>query len=340
MVVNFYTYNSARVFGPLLVTGLILGERKGVKNYLAALVMGLILIWPAVAGGLSGSGERLAKVGLYNSPGVIGYVNESRGRCEAKARAKVVCRVIYNRPVVVGWRWLGNYLSHFNLFTWVRGFANLAHYQMPDYGWVWWWQLPLILMGLVELVKKVKEYWPIALWGALAPVADSLTGPIHPVRSLLFLPVVIFVLTLGIGWLLAKTKHRKIAAGVFLFLIIVSFGPFAKAYFGSYPLKKEWNWQGGYKQLYADLALREVNYEKIYVTKFYGEPHIFYLFFRQIDPSFLFEPSNVVRYTREDDWVNVDRIGRYYFREEEDLARVNDGLVVTKNERAYFKIND
>ena len=76
------------------------------------------------------------------------------------------------------------------------------------------------------------------------------------------------------------------------------------------------------------------------MTKFYGEPHIFYLFFRQIDPSFLFEPSNVVRYTREDDWVNVDRIGRYYFREEEDLARVNDGLVVTKNERAYFKIND
>jgi len=51
------------------------------------------------------------------------------------------------------------------------------------------------------------------------------------------------------------------------------------------------------------------------VTKFYGEPHIFYLFYRQIDPASYQREEGVVRYTRSDGWVNVDRIGKYYFIE-------------------------
>jgi len=58
---------------------------------------------------------------------------------------------------------------------------------------------------------------------------------------------------------------------------------------------------------------------QIRISKFYGEPHIFYLFYRQFDSGKYQQNQEVVRYDREDRWVNVDQIGKYYFFEKIDF---------------------
>ncbi len=323
-VLSFYTYNACRVFVPFFLFFLFLIQRKTwfkilQKNWWP-LVMAFFLSLPIFFSGFQGSSQRLAKVGIFADLGIINRLEGKRIDC-LKNNNPYFCLAIYNRPLTYSQVFIKNYLSHFSLkFLFIKG-SGLAQYSVPERGALYHFELPFLILGLIFLFKKKKKKNLIllGLWLLTAPIANSLTGEAHPVRALVLLPVFPILSALGIVYVFDLVKKRKLRLlfnfGLGLILLIYSFG-YLTTYFFDYSQEPGSTWQEGYKSLYQKLKEREEDYDKIVVTKFYGEPHIFYLFYRQFDPRIYQNDQDVVRYERSDRWVNVDRIGKYYFSQD------------------------
>lgn len=320
---SFYTYNVCRLFVPLFLVILFFVERKKWapilrKNWLAVLMV-FVLSLPIFLSGFQGSRERLGKVGIFSDPGIISRLEEKRVFCFEKS-SFFWCRLLHNRPLTFSSVFAKNFLSHFSWkFLFSQG-SGLAQYQVQEGGSLYLFELPLLLLGIFSLLKEKDKSALVflLLWALAAPVANSLTGQAHPVRALVLLPVFPILTALGVSFAFSvlKGKGIKILLGTFLTGVVLgSFVSFLVAYFVFYPQKPGSTWQEGYKSLYQKLEEKEEDFEKILVSKFYGEPHIFYLFYRKYDPKFYQEEEGVARYTRSDGWVNVDRIGKYYFDE-------------------------
>lgn len=341
---SLYTYNACRVFVPLLIGGLIFLYRreKKLKKLIAPGIILIFFVLFLITEGFRGTPERLQKVGIFTNPGILSQINEKRVSC-LENNSEFICRLFYNRPVFYSLKFVGNWLSHYSLrFLFLKG-AGLAQYEVPERGVAYLFELPLIILGIFWLFQKERNFfWLLFWWVLISPIANSFTGPAHPVRAI-FLLMAIPVLTAGgVIFILEKIKVSKIKVGVLVGILVISFWSFGKFlidYFVFYPQKHTSTWQAGYKPLYQRLTLWEKNYDKILITKFYGEPHIFYLFYRQIDPEQYQKGEGVIRYDRKDKWVNVDRIGKYWFFEKLDFNQVNGKeLIVLAPKEINFEL--
>jgi len=344
-VLTLYTYNSCRVFVPLFLIGYFLFYKNEIvlSKIVKPFIFTLIFLIPLFVNGFSGSQERLYKVGIFNDQGIIAKINEGRGKC-LSTKPQFLCLVIYNKPVFYPLALVKNYLSHFAPdYLFIKG-AGLAQYGVPEQGVLYFWELPFILLGIIFLYRFKKAFLLLFLWISIAPIANSLTGTAHPVRAILMLPVFLILSACGLFYSFNLLKERKYFNKIYLFLIILvvltSFCVFTFKYFVLYPIISDWNWQMGYKQLFAKLASQDAKYNKIYISKFYGEPHIFYLFYTKFDPLKYQKGEGVIRYDREDQWVNVDQIGKYYFAQEPQKINLEENeLLVLPYQEFSFNTN-
>jgi len=321
---SFYAYNTCRVFIPLFLFFFFLIQGKAwfkllKKNWLAIAMM-IILSLPILLSGFQGSSQRLAKVGIFTDPGIISRLEEKRVSC-LEENNYFLCRLVYNRPLTYSQVFVKNYFSHFSLKYLFSAGSGLAQYSVPERGTLYLFELPLLLLGILYLAKtkEKKTLVLLGLWVITAPVANSFTGEAHPVRALVLLPVFPVLTALGIDFLFSIFRKKELSFILAVLLggvVLISFASFLNTYFISYSLEPGSTWQEGYKDLYSKLAERESDFDKVMVSKFYGEPHIFYLFYRQFDPRIYQSDQDIVRYERSDNWVNVDRIGEYYFSQD------------------------
>jgi len=331
---SFYTYNACRVFVPFCFGFWLFINRKKIgslKRLLLPSVVGFLILTPLLVSGFRGTGERLEKVGIFYDPGIKAEINEKRGTC-LNSRSEFICRALYNRPVFYSLNFVKNYLTHFSWnFLFAEG-GGLSQYGVPGRGEFYFFELPLIILGIVFLTKN---YWftskLLFAWVFFAPIANSFTGRAHPVRAIFILPILQIFAACGLVFVLKIFKNKIFKSFfvlIFLGIAALSFKNFLIDYFLNYPQVHTSTWQAGYKSLYFKLAQMEGSYKRIFVTKFYGEPHIFYLFYRQYSPKEYQEGKEVIRYDREDKWVNVDRIGKYWFFEKINIEEIQKGDLV------------
>lgn len=332
---TFYTYNSCRVFTPLFLLAYFYITRKEIifRNIAKPLILFLLLILPLVFSGFAGSRERFYKVGIFQDPGIIAQINQQRGECQMKTSV-AFCFFRYNKPVVYSQVFIKNYFSHFSYrFLFTQG-AGLSQYGVPGQGVVYLWELPFLILGLIYLFKFKKIFLTLLAWLLIAPLANSLTGATHPVRAIFMLPILPIFSAVGVIISISFFSKRIYFRYLYTFLLVLvistSLVAFGIRYFVLYPVVTDWNWQMGYKGLYQELTKLESQVDKIYVSKFYGEPHIFYLFYQKFDPHKYQTGEEIVRYDREDRWVNVDRIGKYFFVQEPREIYLNPGEILAE----------
>jgi 4-amino-4-deoxy-L-arabinose transferase-like glycosyltransferase len=321
-ILAFYTYNSPRVFIPLFGATFLFLTRKNwwqkKREVLFGILVFFALLSPSIFSGFAESKARMAKVGIFADPGVVMRIDEKRGECVPRL-PWIFCYALYNKPTSYTGEFIRNYLSHFSLdYLFLKG-SSLAQYSAAAWGEFHFFELPFLLIGAYFLLVQRKPALKILVpWILFAPVANSLTGEAHPVRAILLWPTFHLIAAYGMaeGYRVLKIKKLKLAYAVIVaFIVLISLVRFFIYYQVHYPLKYVYSWQYGYKTLFPYLAREEKNYEKIIITKYYGEPHIFFLFYSKFPPRDYQEEKEVVRYEREDRWFNVDRIGRYYFRD-------------------------
>jgi len=131
------------------------------------------------------------------------------------------------------------------------------------------------------------------------------------------LPIPMLITAIGVFKIAEFSKKRFkfsinwIIAG-YVILIYLFFENYATVYATTYRANYSWSWQYGYEQV-VDYAKAHYNdYDKIIVTKYYGEPHEFFLFFLGYSSDKYNSDPNLIRYAQSD-WFWVDRFDKFWF---------------------------
>lgn len=184
---------------------------------------------------------------------------------------------------------ISGYLSHFSPnFLFIQG-DSIGRHSVPGMGMLYVFELPLIILGLITLIKKGSTSSKFLLtWLVLAPIPAALATPTpHALRAITFLPVWSIIAAFGIKTILNVSLSKKIKLAIIVGLIsiaVYNVVTYLHLYYKHYPKQKAADWQDGYSQMVQFVDKIKDQYSVIAMTNYYGRPYIFVLFWSQYDP--------------------------------------------------------
>lgn len=323
-ILALYTFNTARVFVPLLIIALGLGFRKKLfenrKHTIIAALIGLIVLLPLVPFLLSPQAKlRYQEVNIFSSSEIVEKSNQQIANDENALWSKI----IHNRRVLFGQEFLKHYFDNFNPdFLFVKGDGN-PRFSTQDVGQLLILDLPFLVIGLFVLFKKREgHFWIIPVWLLLGiiPAATARETP-HALRIETVIPTFQIITAYGFVYFLDNfKKYKKLIASILFIILAFNFLYFYHGLHVHYSREYSSEWQYPYKELVSFTKDNEDNYDKVYVTTELGRPYIFFLVYNRISPQ-EFRDNSVIR--REVfGFVHVDKFQNYIFRKELDSKNV------------------
>lgn len=342
---SLYTYNSARIFTPIFLFVVFLIFRKYFftfkKYFLLSVLLFLFLILPMVPYYLSGEGaSRYKLVSVTDDPGLILRINETRGNSNLP---DPLPRLFYNKVTFVGSVVLTNYIAHFTPnFLFLSGAPHKQHH-VQNIGELYFFQLPLLFLGLYFLFKSKQFFkWLIITWLLVSFIPVSVTNDSipHALRTLIAVPTYQLICAFGLDKVFLFFRKKKINFLLFiiplLLLAFIQFIYYLYNYYQIYPRNYSKDWQYGYKQVVEFINDHQSEYDKIVFTRHYGEPHMFTLFFLNYDPAKYQSNPNLNRFETYD-WVRVLEFDKFYFPDLGDKGtRFQDIISQDPNKKYLF----
>jgi len=249
---TIYTYQAAPLYSFLFLFTIVLVNyqyfMREKKLFLASIVISLILVVPYI----------------------LTVINEPMMYQRAKA-ISTFSSGINSETLTI---FIRNYTSHFNpAFLFISGDPNLRH--GAGVGTIYWIMLPLILIGIIELIKSdyISRRYKIfiVVWILIFPLGGSLTndGVPHATRTLIGAPLLCILSGLGFS---AIFKFIKLKTGkeilsyafavITIVLSLLSLGQFARNYYYEYPKISYLNWEYGHKAIFLKIKRIQDNYQR------------------------------------------------------------------------------
>lgn len=296
--VSMYTYHSARLIAPLLGIGLLiiywkeLSIFKRFKSYLLPTIVFFAFMFPLVLDFTRGAvASRAAGVGLFADPGPLSRIEEQRR--EHLNFASPTAKLLHNKLVNYGLAFLENWSEHYHgLFLFLSG-DDIQRNKVPETGQMYLYDLPLILIGLWLMLRKMDKSKLFTLyWLIIAPFAAALTfqSP-HALRAQNMVIPLVIVGAFGLNETIRyasslKNKNLFKAVTIFIFLIITwQFVRYLHMYWVHMSKEYPYSSQYGVKELVEYVSSVEGKYKNIVITDRYDQPYILYLFYQKYDPA-------------------------------------------------------
>jgi 4-amino-4-deoxy-L-arabinose transferase-like glycosyltransferase len=289
--VSMYTFNSHRVFVPLMVGALVLIFSKyfwaNKKNFLLFSFCLLLFIMPLAPYLMTRESRlRFEETSWLNDLAPIELSNQRI----ADDGNIFWSKIIHNRRVVYSLEFLKHYLDHFNpSYLFFTGDVN-PRLSTQSVGELYLIELPFLLAGIFFLIKqKGKISLVLFCWALLAPIPAAFARETpHALRTLNILPAPQIIVAFGVWKVIGLLREFRFI-GAFLKLTIVLYLAFCilylRDYYFSYPKEYAMSWQYGYKQMVEFVAENKDKYDKIKVTGYYGRPYIYSLLYNQYLPE-------------------------------------------------------
>lgn len=307
MALNFYVYQSDRVFTPLLGIVLLLIYRKEVfklskKYLLAAIITVFVVLVPLLYYVSTNTNvfSRAKTVSILAKQTVVLAENQPK-LIDDKADGNLLGIVLHNRRIIYAREIVGGYLSHFDLqWLFVRG--DSARHHAPFVGMLYLWELPFIFLGIYALLffpYPTKTKWLIISWMLITPIPAAITFDVpHAVRTLNFLPT--FQIFVALGLLntflflnklsLSRTKKYLVKGIIYtFFLLFFLFNVlyYLNQYFVQQKYYSSEEWQYGYKEAVDYVSHIENKYDKIIISRDtpLDQSYMFFLFYLKYPPE-------------------------------------------------------
>lgn len=261
---GLYSYSAGRVFVPILVASLCLfywrelwQRRRFAIGF--ALIVGVVLI---------------VMLPFWVS-------------ADGLARAESVRVESWTQGVL-------NYLSYFSpTFLFFEGDDNLRH-SLKGFGQLHRMEILTLLLGFTVIAsERRRPHLTVMVWLLAYPLAAAVAvEPYHALRSLIGAPVFAIISGVGLGALSSQLKRpamRQMVLGAFTVALFISAGLLLKAYFGSYRVYAAPAWKYGFEE--ALEVAEETPGGCLVMSNELMAPHVFYLFYRQVDPLVFQEAS-------------------------------------------------
>lgn len=331
---SLYSYHSLRVFVVLFLGTLLIIYRQHLKKLKNPLILsGLILaifITPLIIY-KDQTLTRAADVSIFNPTDdfMSMYIQQSHSKW-----IPPMGKLFHNKVTFVSNKFLENYLSYYSLpFLFTSGRSDSSYLNLSGFALFYFWELPLIILGLVVLfLKKVKHRWLIFAWLVLAPLPAALSKDSGSVfRAAIFLPVLTIISAYGLTQVFKFFKDFRIKLSI-LALMSLSFLFFINFYFMDLPYLKLGDMQFGFKEVvdYTNKSGKDIIF-----SRNHSNPQAFVAFYTQIPPQdYQAQSNNLLDYERYGfsyvDQMGDYNLGKYNFRDiswAEDRMRKNTLIV-------------
>jgi 4-amino-4-deoxy-L-arabinose transferase-like glycosyltransferase len=303
-----YTYQSEKVFTPLLVLALALIFRSKLfvinkKYIISAVFVGVLVVVPMFLQIVTdkSSLQRLTGTSIFAAQTQL-LKDDTQKLIRDKANNDILGTVLDNRRVVYAKTMISGYVSHFDL-NWLFIAGDNPRHHAPNMGLLYLFEFPLILFGIYMLVfgdfdKKIKL--TVFAWLLLAPIPASITtGVPHAVRTLNFLPIWQILSAIGLITAYFAIKQYKVSGGKHLIFIkpvlyslFLVFALFNLAYYLNQNFVQQnyyysAYWQYGYKQAVVEVKATENRYTQIVISNNgnFDKSYIFFLFYLNYPPK-------------------------------------------------------
>jgi len=340
LFLTLFSYHSTRIFSPLFLIGLIFLFKNEFKNKLIVIVTIIFFATTILAFVNPESRARSKWVFLVNKSAVT-KIEEQRNTSTLPFAIK---RLLYNRPTYFAAEFAKNYLGYFSpKYLFLKG-GTQYQFSVPNHGLEYLINFPLFYIGLIILFIRMKKEKDnntklIFLWLILSPIAASITTEKFAVlRSSTMIPLVEIISAIGLVHFLDLLKTKK-KVFIYLYLLIIFFSLFRylNVYFGEYSRKYSWSWQYGYKEASNYIKANYDKYDKIIITKKYGEPHEFLLFYLKYDPIKYKKDLNLIRFGQSD-WYWVDRFDKFYFVNDWEISKTGGDFVLESGSTVHCSL--
>lgn len=338
--IALYSYANARLFILLLLLGWSLYFYKTIwsrkKQTIIALILGVIISIPLIIQMAQGVGfARFQATSIFNRPEV--YIRNKEQAVEdyknGQGRLSVI---VHNTRLPVTREIIQNYFDHFNYsFLFVR--ADLPRHQVPGFGLLYIWQLPLILAGAVFIIKNRKyldTFLPI-WWLAIAPIPAALTWQVpHSIRSELMLPILTLLSGAGLWAILKYIQQQDLAtysysvsnslkqtieykarwiAPKLIFLLILAFislsaYSLAANYTTQLPKEFAQNWLYGRKEMVQVVEAEKDKYDQVMVDLSIDWGYLWFLWYGNYSPQWYLDQGGTISGGFEEEQNTVGKI--------------------------------
>ena len=163
----------------------------------------------------------------------------------------------------------------------------------------------------------------LLFWLLLAPIPSSLTREApHILRNITMLPIPMILSALGFYYVANIVQSKRpvyyLLSTIYLIILTVQLGNYLKIYFYDYAKNFSWSWQYENNKAAEILKGYYPFYDKIIMTKKYGEPHEFILFHLGWNPDKFQNDPNLIRF-HQSNWYWVDAFDKFYFVNDWDI---------------------
>jgi len=181
--------------------------------------------------------------------------------------------------------------------------------------------LPLFVIGILVLFKNIKinKFKLLLYWLLISPLPSSITRDApHVLRSITFLPIVVIIIILGIDSVFSR--YIKISSLFIYSVLIIGLFMFWPKY-KTYTIQYSSSWQFGYKEAISYIKNNYSNYDKIIITKKYGEPHEFILFYWPWDPV-KYQNDSRLKWDFHANWYWVNGFDKFTFVNDWEISKL------------------
>lgn len=321
---TLFAYHTTRIFTPLFLLGLFTIYKSELARFLkenrvwSAASMLVLLVFFVPVPFILRSPEARARANwvFILDQGAVNKIISSRQQSRLPPQ---MSRFVYNRPVYFVEKFAQNYVEYFSpQFLFLKG-GTQYQFSVPGWGLLYAVNLPFFYLGLFVFLKRAlareKNYQLALLWLILAPIPASITNESYTVlRATAMLPIPEVLSAIGLLWAgqFIGKKWRLIAIVSYSIILFGFVEKYLFNYFYIYRANYSWAWQYGYQAAVDYARAHYGEYDRIVITKKYGEPHEFLLFFWPWDPAKYKSDPNLVRFAQSD-WFWVDRFDKFYF---------------------------
>ncbi|NCS97880.1 MAG: hypothetical protein GW762_04800 [Candidatus Pacebacteria bacterium] len=294
--IAMYTYNSARVFIPVLIIlhEVFLYPKKELKKYLQSngvvIVVAALSIAVILASTLTSSaGDRARKVFFWDAQVATSEVEQ--GIYRSVVTGLPFIRVFHNKGIYISNTFITQYMSHFSPEFLLKNNNQSPAFSFSHAGYMLSVFIPFLLLGLFSKKRK-GLWWFFFVWLIASPIPSSLSiSAPNGNRALLMLPALSYFIVLGIEIvfeLLQKVPtvvlSGSIRVGIIGILIFANL-VYLRDYYLFFPEESEAYWHGFYSEAMVDLYAQKDDYNQIYISEGDTQVYIFLAWYNLINPE-------------------------------------------------------
>ena len=312
-----YGYHNTRIIIiPLLISFLLIYKIK-LKKIIIPLLIFALLATPVTLSLISPeSRARTSWVFILNQP-ALNTINQNRGLLLAKNYNPIIARLLSNKVTYIIPRLITNYLNFLNpQYLFFKGSQN---YQLniPGTGQYFWIYLPFYYLGIYHCLKNIKNKNNqfILAWFVIGLIPSVITSGDFPVvRAISIIPTTFIFITQSLFVCLKRlsSTHKQITIISLVLISLIFVTSYWHKYTTGYVTDHADSWQYGYQQAIDFAKQNYQNYDHIFFTKKYGEPHEFVLFFWPWPPAdYQNDPNKLWDFHA--DWYWLDAFDKFQF---------------------------